>query len=113
MRSGKYFFMVYEIRNGTKIRNVDATFVFVFSYRFVFRTTAMITLSAEEARIIALEAQGLASAFPFGKGKKGALETIRHLGYIQLDTLAVVARAHHHTLWTRPEAYSENHLAEL
>jgi uncharacterized protein YcaQ len=32
---------------------------------------------------------------------------------VQLDTLAVVARAHHHTLWTRTQNYSEHQLNEL
>ncbi|MDQ3110067.1 MAG: hypothetical protein M3R17_09245 [Bacteroidota bacterium] len=52
-------------------------------------------LSKEEAIAIALHAQGFGKSF--GKGKAGALKTIRYLGYVQLDTLAVVARAHHHT----------------
>lgn len=68
-------------------------------------------LSKEEAVSIALYAQGIGHSF--GKGKAGALNTIRHLGYVQLDTLAVVARAHHHTLWTRSEKYAENYLNEL
>lgn len=68
-------------------------------------------LTKEEAVSIALNAQGIGNSF--GKGKAGALNTIRHLGYVQLDTLAVVARAHHHTLWTRTEGYAENHLHEL
>lgn len=70
-------------------------------------------LKKEEAKRIALQAQGLFQENSFGKGKEGALETIRHLGYVQLDTLAVVARAHHHTLYTRTKDYSENHLNEL
>ncbi len=72
-----------------------------------------IDLKREEAIHIALEAQGLARENSFGKGKSGVLESIRHLGYIQLDTLAVVARAHHHTLWTRTNEYTGNHLNEL
>lgn len=69
------------------------------------------SISLAEAQSIALAAQGLHSGF--GKGKAGALKTIRQLGYIQLDTLAVVARAHHHTLWTRTKGYAEKHLQEL
>jgi uncharacterized protein YcaQ len=69
------------------------------------------SISKEEAISIALHAQGIGRSF--GKGKEGALNTIRHLGYVQLDTLAVVARAHHHTLWTRSEKYDENYLNEL
>jgi uncharacterized protein YcaQ len=71
-----------------------------------------ITLSKEEAVQLALDAQGIGRPVKSG-GKAGALKTIRHLGYVQLDTLAVVARAHHHTLWTRTEKYLEDHLGEL
>lgn len=66
-----------------------------------------------EARSIVLEAQGLTAKNPFGKGVTGTMNAIRHLGYIQLDTLAVVARAHHHTLWNRNNTYSEIHLGSL
>ncbi len=69
------------------------------------------TLSKKEAASIALHAQGIGNSF--GKGKTGALNTIRHLGYVQLDTLAVVARAHHQTLWLRTDGYEENQLNEL
>lgn len=71
------------------------------------------SLTPAQARSLALSAQGLDRTSPFGKGKTGALETIRQLGYVQLDTLAVVARAHHHTLWTRNGAYREAWLNEL
>lgn len=69
-------------------------------------------LTKQEARAIALSAQGLHSN-SFGKGKEGALNAVKHLGYIQLDTLSVVARAHHHTLWTRADEYAELHLNQL
>jgi uncharacterized protein len=38
---------------------------------------------------------------------------IRHLGYIQIDTLSVVARAHHHVLWSRNHKYREEELHQL
>ena len=72
-----------------------------------------IRITKKQARTIALHHQGLAGNAPFGKGKAGALESIRHLGYLQLDTLSVVARAHHHTLWTRNTSYKESYLNEL
>jgi uncharacterized protein YcaQ len=49
----------------------------------------------------------------FGKGKAAVLNAIEHLGYVQIDTLSVVARAHHHTLWNRLPDYQENYLHEL
>ena len=71
-----------------------------------------IVLSLEQARLLYLNSQGLL-ANDFGKGKDGALKVIEHLGYLQLDTLSVVARAHHHTLWTRLPDYNEKFLNEL
>ena len=41
------------------------------------------------------------------------LEAITHLGYIQIDTISVVARAHHHTLWNRNRRYQPDHLDRL
>lgn len=41
------------------------------------------------------------------------LATIDKLGYVQIDTLAVVARSHHHILWTREQDYKEENLFEL
>ncbi|MEZ4957340.1 MAG: crosslink repair DNA glycosylase YcaQ family protein [Saprospiraceae bacterium] len=46
-------------------------------------------------------------------GKEGTLQAIRHLGYVQIDTISVVARAHHHVLWTRVPDYQPDHLQEL
>lgn len=66
----------------------------------------------EQVQLITLQSQGLLKN-DFGKGKKGALSAIEHLGYIQIDTLAVVARAHHHTLYNRLPDYKEKFLTEL
>ncbi|HEX8517009.1 MAG TPA: crosslink repair DNA glycosylase YcaQ family protein [Bacteroidia bacterium] len=69
-------------------------------------------LSPEAARLLALNGQGLFGK-PCGKGKKGTLKTIEALGYVQIDTLSVVSRAHHHILYSRVGDYKEQHLAEL
>ncbi|MEL7122041.1 MAG: crosslink repair DNA glycosylase YcaQ family protein [Bacteroidota bacterium] len=60
-----------------------------------------------------LQSQGLNRLKAFGKGKKAVLETVEHLGYVQIDTLAVVTRAHHHTLWTRVPDYQNDYLHQL
>lgn len=41
------------------------------------------------------------------------LGLIRRLGYVQLDSINAVERAHHHILWTRRHAYQPAHLARL
>lgn len=56
-------------------------------------------------RRLALHAQGLGASQPFGTGKTGTLRAIAHLGYVQIDTLSVVERAHHHVLWNRVPGY--------
>ncbi len=52
-------------------------------------------------RRIALAAQGLLKAQPFGSGLAGARKAINHLGYVQIDTISIVERAHHHVLHSR------------
>ncbi len=47
------------------------------------------------------------------KGKNGTLATIEQLGYVQIDTISVIARAHHHVLWTRIPNYQANFLKTL
>lgn len=65
-------------------------------------------ISINEARSIVLKSQGL-----LGNRWNDPLQALERLGYVQIDTLAVVARAHHHTLWSRSENYQEKHLDEL
>ena len=69
-------------------------------------------LSNKEARHLILANQGLIQNF-FGEKKDGVLNVIEHLGYVQIDTIAVVERAHHHTLWARVGDYKKSYLDEL
>lgn len=66
------------------------------------------TVSLSDARRLVLARQGLASRGTFGSGLGAAQKAIEHLGYVQIDTLSVVARAHIHTLWNRVSAFSAN-----
>ncbi|MBD5769532.1 winged helix-turn-helix domain-containing protein [Marinomonas colpomeniae] len=52
-------------------------------------------------RRLALASQGLLQAQPFGRGLVGARNAVNHLGYVQIDTISVVERAHHHVLHSR------------
>ncbi len=52
-------------------------------------------------RRLALSAQGLLQAQPYGRGLPGARKAINHIGYVQIDTISVVERAHHHILHSR------------
>lgn len=64
-------------------------------------------------KALALHAQGLGAESRFGAGLDGALRAIDHLGYVQIDTLSVVERAHHHVLWNRVPGYEATSLNRL
>lgn len=70
-------------------------------------------ISLSQARKIALGTQLLAGTNKSLKGKEGIARTIETLGYIQIDTISVVQRAHHHTLWTRNPDYTQEMLDKL
>ena len=62
---------------------------------------------------LALSRQGLEKNNTFGEGLSGTLNAIEHLGYVQIDTISVVERAHHHVLWSRVPDYQLSHLNQL
>lgn len=64
-------------------------------------------------RRIALNHQGLLKKDAFGRGKSATLKAIEHLGYVQIDTISVVERAHHHVLWSRINNYQPRFLDQL
>ena len=72
-----------------------------------------IELNSKSARKIILNAQLLDGNLNLSNGKESIAQTIEKLGYIQIDTISVIKRSHHHTLWTRHNNYSETILHEL
>ena len=62
------------------------------------------------ARQLWLASQGLGAA---PTGPLDVLKIIQQLGFVQLDTIQVVSRAHHHILWSRNQNYREPMLNEL
>jgi uncharacterized protein len=62
-------------------------------------------LSQLEARRIWLRAQRLDSAVPFGAGASAVADAVAHLGYVQIDTINVIERCHHHILFSRIPDY--------
>lgn len=57
-----------------------------------------------DARALWLSSQGLTSS---PTGRTNVIDIVRKLGFVQLDTIQVVARAHHHILWSRNQHYRE------
>jgi uncharacterized protein YcaQ len=59
-----------------------------------------------------LHAQRLDSYAPFGNGPASTVAAIDHLGYVQIDTIHVIERSHHHILYTRIPEYRRDHLRQ-
>ncbi len=74
--------------------------------------TGVIEISRRDAQKLALNAQQLPRS-TFARGLAGTREAIEHLGYVQIDTISVVERAHHHTLWNRVPHYRRRYLDRL
>ena len=68
------------------------------------------SISQKLARRLLLHAQLLDGRTRIRKGKAGIAQTVGHLGYVQIDTISVIERAHHHTLWTRVPGYNQRQL---
>ncbi len=60
-----------------------------------------------------VSAQGLLNFKPYGQGLAGTVSAVKHLGYIQLDSISVIERAHHHVLYSRVPGYKPDMLEQL
>jgi uncharacterized protein len=69
------------------------------------RTVKIHPLTKAEGRHIWLRAQRLDKLAPFGDGPAATAAAVEHLGYVQIDTINVIERCHHHILWTRIPNY--------
>ncbi|KAA3663115.1 MAG: winged helix-turn-helix domain-containing protein [Calditrichaeota bacterium] len=70
-------------------------------------------LSSQTTRRIILNSQLLNGHNILPAGKDGSMTVIEKLGYVQIDTIAVINRAHHHSLWVRQPEYNEAMLHDL
>ncbi len=73
-------------------------------------TRAPYALTKPQARQIWLRAQRLDERAPFGEGPRATAAAVEHLGYVQIDTINVIERCHHHILYSRIPAYQRAHL---
>tara|TARA_B100000497_G_scaffold90730_1_gene101219 strand:+ start:268 stop:546 length:279 start_codon:yes stop_codon:yes gene_type:complete len=71
------------------------------------------SISINEARKLILLSQGLPPVAPKGKAIDATLSALEDTGYAQIDTISVIQRAHHHTLWNRNPRYRNAHLDQL
>ena len=72
---------------------------------------AALALSQSRARHLWIAAQRLDLPAPFGAGPAATSAAISHLGYVQIDTISVIERCHHHILWSRIPQYRRSDLA--
>ncbi|NQZ81567.1 MAG: winged helix-turn-helix domain-containing protein [Colwellia sp.] len=71
------------------------------------------TLSLKEAQKAILLSQGIYSEHKLGNGKEATYKAIKAINYVQIDSISVVARAHHHSIWNRAENYDPMHIEQL
>jgi uncharacterized protein YcaQ len=68
------------------------------------------SIPKSQAKRIWLRAQKLDTPAPFGNGPAATPAAVWHLGYVQIDTIHVIERCHHHILFTRIPEYRREHL---
>ena len=71
------------------------------------------SISQDQARKLVLHAPGLPAIKKRGKALTHTLDALESLGYVQIDTISAIERAHHHTLWNRNPNYHPSHLTQL
>ncbi|WFU70907.1 crosslink repair DNA glycosylase YcaQ family protein [Bradyrhizobium sp. CB2312] len=69
------------------------------------RAPKPLPLTTTQARQIWLHAQRLDERAPFGDGAQAVADAVTHLGYVQIDTINVIERSHHHILFSRIPSY--------
>ena len=69
-------------------------------------------INESQARRIWLRAQRLDVSAPFGDGPDATRAAVEHLGYVQIDTINVIERSHHHVLHSRIPGYKREHLRQ-
>src|SRR3712207_2636942 len=70
-------------------------------------------VKAEQARLLVLGAQGLLDDPAREASPSTLLELVERMGFVQLDSINFVERAHHLTLASRLDGYRREHLSEL
>ena len=73
---------------------------------------ASLRLDPSHARGIWMRAQRLLGEPAFGGGAAAVEAAVRHLGYVQIDTINVIERSHHHILHSRIPGYRVADLAQ-
>lgn len=67
-------------------------------------------ITKTQAKALWISAQGLHEKNYFGEGPAATVKVVEHLGYVQIDTISVIERCHHHILYSRIPNYHQEHL---
>lgn len=73
----------------------------------------VIPLSNKTARRIFLAKQGLSASPARAMGKPELLQLIHDLGFVQIDSISTVERAHNQILFSRNQTFRKEHLRQL
>jgi len=76
------------------------------------RAVQLHPLTKLQARRLWIAAQRLDTQAPFGAGAQAVADAVSHLGYVQIDTIHVIERSHHHILYTRIPDYRRSDLRQ-
>lgn len=71
------------------------------------------SLSLKDAKKAIFISQGLYNKNHKGNELDASLQVIQSLNYVQIDSISVVERAHHHSIWNRAENYHPSHIDQL
>lgn len=71
------------------------------------------SLSIQQARKLVLLSQKVPPTRSLDSATTATQSAIEHLGYVQIDAISVIRRAHHHTLWDRNPRYKSSQLDQL
>jgi uncharacterized protein YcaQ len=71
-----------------------------------------LSISNEQSRALILAQAALSGVRQEG-GAGALLPLVKRLGYVQLDSIRIIERAHHHILYSRHTAYRPRHLEHL
>lgn len=72
-----------------------------------------VPVSNRSARRFLIERAGLSGSPPRAADRAGLYAAIERLGFVQLDSINAVERAHHHILHARSRGYRAGHLSRL
>jgi uncharacterized protein YcaQ len=67
----------------------------------------------DQVKNIWIQAQKLNQEKPFGVAANAVAEAVAYLGYVQIDTINVIERCHHHILYNRIPNYHPKHIKQV